>query len=430
MPNAPGEVSVQPSVMIGVAASPAPHIVSKPVWQRALAIGSEHGSLIASDANTAYFSSGGHVCAVALANGSTRWCTGSTASSVALAGGALATAESDGIVRGRDTKTGGVRWQRTIGPSTGVAQPSPSAGMPNQNLWTTGTAFLAEVSTGSGTTVEELNPKGDPLWTWSIDGGEFGQPLIASPYAVFNRVTSGAITESHPVIVKLGSGGGEVGMLVGGSDPIAMRPPKIYSLLNQRSQVVQDYGLTFDVSVGDVRPGIPDIDWHYQPDYDENSKLPYGTHCCGVSKWIGIEGDYLYGSVFEHVYRYDLAPPDGQRPILMSDAGLFVAGPYGKRIYVGRPDGVWSVSFNGRYTYQLLVVPYRLPTVLADIAFTGGVGYAALTDGHIFAFQVDGGQPVINAHVPCSAFAGISVTQTRVLYACAAPSSMVYAFPR
>ncbi len=270
------------------------------------------------------------------------------------------------------------------------------------------------------------------MWTWSGESVALGQPLVASQHAVVNRVASETNAPAQPVIFKLGAGGGELGSLAAGSHALELQPPKIYSELNPGEGAANDHPLAFDVSVGDIRPGIPDVDWHYQPDYEENMKLPYsGARCCGlISRSVAIGDAFVYGSVGEHVYRYDLASPDGQRPILVSDSGLFVAGPYENRIYVGRPDGVWAVSFNGRYAYQVLVVPYRLPTVLADIVFSGGIAYAALTDGSIFAFQVDGGQPVIRAKVPCSQFAGISVARTRVLYACSAPAATMYAFPR
>jgi hypothetical protein len=366
-----------------------------------------------------------------------RWCSGSTAGSMALLGATLATVESDGVIRGRDKKTGIERWQRAIVPSPNSPQPRGTDGVapPVEEVWATGNSFLAEAAAGSGPSVgsviAELDQHGDPVWTWSGPGAVLTyRPVVAQPYVVVKRVTTGAITTSQPLIFKLGSGGGVLGSLSDGSDPIELRPPKIYSE-NDRPADLADSS-AFVVTVGDLRPGIEDIDWRYQPDRDENEKLPFsGTHCCGLSfKRVGIENQYVYGSVGEHVYRYDLAAPDGQRPILMSDSGMFVAGPYENRIYVGRQDGVWSISFNGRYSYQLLVVPYRLPTVLADITFARGIGYAALTDGHVFAFEVDGGQPTISARISCSQFAGISVTQTRVLYACSAPSPGVYAFPR
>ena len=70
------------------------------------------------------------------------------------------------------------------------------------------------------------------------------------------------------------------------------------------------------------------------------------------------------------------------------------------------------------------------PTVVSAISFEGGVGYAELTDGRIFAFRTEGGEPVIQAKTACSTFSGISVTRSRVFFFCSAPTPSVFAFPR
>jgi len=403
-----------------------------------MALGGVLGPFVASDSDTAYLSTAAAVCAVRLSDGKDRWCKGSAASSVALTGGTLATVEADGYIHGRRAVNGDELWHAMVAPApllTSAASPPSAAAIPVQKVWSTGRTFLVARSYGpvvsDKMSIAELGMDGTQFWIWSGEGGPPGaSPIVSQPYAVVPRLTSGAITVSQPMLVRLGRDGGALGVSADYSEPILFRLPKLYSQLQYRSQDIGDYALTFDVSVGDVHPGISDLDWHYEPDHQENSKLPLGTTCCGlITKRVGIEGAYVYGSAMERVYRYDLAAPEGQQPVLLSDQGQFVGGPYAGRIYVGRPDGVWSAYFNGRYVYQRLVIVYRLPTELAIMEFADRVAYAALTDGTVIAFAVDDGQPLIRARTPCTSFAGVALASSRVIYVCAAPRQAI-AFPR
>ena len=138
------------------------------------------------------------------------------------------------------------------------------------------------------------------------------------------------------------------------------------------------------------------------PDYDDNYRRFVATNltnlCYGECGWhpIGIEGQMVYLAIYGvRVYRYKLGPVPSQSPLLVSDDGAFVGGPYHGAIYVARSEGVWMIRPREHSIDSTLVAPSSSP--FRVIAITGRTAYIGFADGHVRGVSVDDGHVVFDA---------------------------------
>lgn len=197
----------------------------------------------------------------------------------------------------------------------------------------------------------------------------------------------------------------------------------------------QDRVLTFEIHAADLRNGKVQWKYTFAPDYDQNFARFYTKNirdlCTGACGWrsIGIERKSVYVAVYGvRVYRYRLGPGHSQHPLLVSDEGRYIGGPYRGAIYVARNDGIWMIRPRAHSIESMLIVqslsPFRVITI------SGKTAYIGFADGNLRGVDVDDGHTVLDAGT-CP-ITRISVSSTRVYAVCALDAShwRVVAFPR
>jgi hypothetical protein len=163
--------------------------------------------------------------------------------------------------------------------------------------------------------------------------------------------------------------------------------------------------------------------WRYTP--DDLASLPgYGD--------AAIEHGFLYvwahdGEGHDPLYRYRVAPPEGQRPLLVSRDGAWVGGPYEGRIVMQRADGLWLLDLVGDRVRTTKVAAFAPPIDTQAVAFDGGLVYAALSDGRVVAVDLRDGSRRFSASTSCRRWRGIGVHGDDFLAVCA---QRVFAFAK
>jgi hypothetical protein len=351
------------------------------------------------------FASGGYVRGFSEATGKLIWSAGRGGIPV-YAGGVFAYADSDGSVHAVDVRSGATKW-RFVLPAKPYRSPLPARFA--HVLWSAGSSFLVSRvvdgsdsgSTWRGPMVNygELSAAGKLDWTAPLDG-QFMPPVVAWPYVVQRYVPH---LDTFVSALRLGPRGGVSAKLASADDVNDVRPPHVVLSGGPRyGTEPQDQVLTRELNSFDLRDGSLGWSYLYAPDYNENYTRFYRKNitnlCTGECSWhpIGIEGRMVYLAIYgARVYRYRLGPVSSQRPLLVSDEGTYVGGPYHGAIYVARSDGVWMIRPRERSIESTLVAPST--AAFGVIVISGQAAYVSFADGSIHGFNVDGGDAVLEA---------------------------------
>gem|GEM_PF-4474854 len=400
---------------------------SSPIWSREadppenLAPPQSSASLLAFGKGIIVFSSRRVVSGFSEATGRLIWRAGRGAIPV-YAGGIFAYSSSDGSVHGVNPLTGVTRWSFTFPPST--RHPS---GEFSHILWSTGTTFLisrafrekAQDVIGETNSYGELSATGKLDWTAPLSGYAM-TPIIAGPYAIQAFIPH---MDSFVYSLRLGAHGGFSSNLGQADEINDVQPPlAILSGGARYGTEPQDRVLTFEIHAADLRSGKVDWKYLYAPDYNENYARFYTKNlkdlCTGECGWrsIGIEGNAVYVAVYGvRVYRYGLSLGNSQHPLLVSEDGRYIGGPYHGAIYVARGDGIWMIRPREHSIESMRIA--QSSSSFSAIAIIGKTAYVGFADGLLRGVDVDDGHTVLDAKT-CPA-TRISVSSTRVYAVCA-----------
>ncbi len=433
--DARGETSLQPQRTVVPAAAPAlvaraprwsrPIAFADPLYARSPRVGAvpfrpEVGfprdpPVLVAGGGLVFAAAGARTCAFDDRSGRVAWCANGAAWRLALGHGEVV-AVAHGSATAYEATSGRRRWSV---PADGV---TPS---PHGFVFSRGESVCGE-----------LTPGGSLLWRAVVPARLDAEPVALGPRTMLQHgFVEGARFGDPLFLVTSGAGGGVRPLPVEATSLLAVRGATIATAGGWRAEEVEDRALTLDVDLTDVQTAKPLQSWHYEPDYDANLRA-YGEPRSLLagrvqSKWAAVEGDALYATVLDRLYRYRLGPAAGQHPLLVAAGGRWIGGPYAGALLIDRPDGLWTVRADEARTREILAVPHGAQVEVAALALSDGYAYAALTDGTVAGFALRDGRRAIAARVACTSYRGVAVGSTSVLLVCtsrAAPT--VYAFPR
>jgi outer membrane protein assembly factor BamB len=407
---------------------PAARVVRAPLGSNAIDTPAGDDAVIAHGAGIVAFGWRGAICAFRPADGRRLWCAG-RGTMPAFAGGEIAYIAPDGSVRAVDARSGAPRWSFTFPTSVAAAALEGPTTPIMQKVWNAGGDFL--VLRGDGRAGHrapnygELSTSGHVRWSTDLDA-LFRTPIVAPPYAL-QLVVSGALS-GVAYCVQLGSGGGARAEVAGAWQTLDVRG-RIAVFGMEAIEPIEDHFLTSDIAVADLRTGALRARYHFEPDYDENYRLwEHGWFPPGSSSQAGAaDALSIYVAVNTKLYRYRYADPDAQRPLLISESGALLGGPYRGAIYVARRDGVWTLRADEHVVHARHVVTTK--TAVSGFAIAGRTAYVGFDDGTLHGVDVDDGRTVLTAKT-CAAY-HIGTDERRVYAVCATGATgRIVAFPR
>ncbi len=358
---------------------------------------------------------GARTCAFADDDGSPVWCAPGAARRLALGHGEVV-AVARGSATAYDARSGRRRWRV---PADGASA------SPRGFVLVRGASGCAEVS-----------PRGTLLWQAALAARIDAQPVAVGPRTLLQHgVRAGARFADPLFLLRSGADGGARALPAEATALLEVRGGLIYTSGGWRAQPVEDAQLTAEVDALDLGAATPRVTrWHYEPDYDANrAGLGARTVFVGTvqSKSAAAEGDALYLTVLDRLYRYRLAAATGQHPLAIERGARWVGGPYGGALLLDRPDGLWIVRAGEGRTRETRALAHGPRVEVAALAVSDGNAYAALTDGTVGGFALRDGRRRLAAHLPCASYRGVAVGSTSVLFVCTSPPApTVYAFPR
>jgi len=399
-----------------------------PVWTHAIdPAGSDvpphRGESVANLATAAgrvFLASGGAIRALDARTGVERWRSRDEGFGVPAASANLVVAIArDGVVHAFDVRTGAERW-RSAGLAAPLAWETPDI-RPLLRGLNDGGFFVLAPQSGLAA---EIDASGKVLWSATYPQHHYaGITAIADGVVFVTAWEEGAII--HPVLnlFRIGRAGGLIAQVSNALRPLGFDGSRYWVLDASPTASTTVTIARLDTEKGNQR--IPDADpWRYTPDDGASSIPGYGD--------AAIEHGFLYawtqdGEGHDPLYRYRLAPPNGQRPILVSRDGAWIAGPYEDRVVVQRPTGLWLLHLVGDRVQTRNITTYAPPVVAQAVAFDGDLVYAALSDGRIVAVDVRDGEHRFAATTSCRTCRGIGVHDGELLAVCA---RTVFAFAK
>ena len=437
-----GERSIpaQRTIVGAPASSPAVHA---PRWRRAVTLGDPRHPLfleagqapapltgfgwrteapvLVAGGGRVFASVGSRLCAFAQTDGRTLWCANGAAGRYAFAHGEVVSFDA-----GRATAFAGATGRRRWNARATRVVPT-IAGFGAMTL-----RYFAE-----------LDPDGRELWRTRVNGDldtTINGYLDSEPIAIGARTMllhtfiNGARFGDPVYRLTSGAGGGLVALGTESPGVIGWDGARIVLAGGWRAREVQDNTLTFEVDELDLGLRKVQAEWTYAPDYDENNglMLSFSSTADAVrTRMTAVENGALYASVLSRVYRYRLAPPAGQHPLLVSDYGRWVGGPLRGTLLIERFDGLWIVRVDGRRTIETRALEYPDGVRLAALALADGNAYVATTDGAVGAFDARTGRRAIDARTGCHRYHDVLVEPASVLFVCTdAQNPVIFAFPR
>ncbi len=345
----------------------------------------------------------GKICAFSESEGRRLWCTrGGYAP--AFAGGRIAFSGDDGAAHAVDARTGTPLWRFRFAAGSNDA---PA-------ICSTGSSFLADGRA-------ELSLSGKVIWL--VERPKFWScPVFRGRFGFETSSDSGATLVFYQSVVRLGPGGGL--QMFRGSAVLDVHGNRLTFVPDiSEYEEVDERKLTVDVWTA----RLPDVSigstYRFAPDYDRNKK-DFDTRYGNRGTWV--ERDWVYATIGGRLYRYRLASPVGQRPLLVSDGARIIGGPYRGTFYVQRLDGVWTLHVRAGSIEARLVAPSQY--YARAVWISRRTAYITTDDGQIRGVDVDDGHTVFNARL-CSG-ARIATTATRTLIVCEGKPWRVHAFAR
>jgi outer membrane protein assembly factor BamB len=412
-------LAMGPAAAYGAGGSSAPawvHAIdSKPIVEPL--VRGERGANLATDGERVFIVQGGAINALDVRTGAERWRSRAEGFGIpAVTSQIVAAIAISGVVRAFDARTGAERWKSdrlALSLATGASGSRPAV------LTSLDHGFFV-LSDQQGVAAE-IDESGKVLWSAGLTRSDNGRVTAVRDGFVFVcSYEDGAII--HPVLTvfRTGRGGGFSAQVPFALGPLGGEGTQYWALdaFPKGSTSVTIGRFDAGKDVGNVRFVDP---WHYTPDAGA-SMVGYGE--------AAIEHGFIYawthdGEGHDPLYRYRLAPAQGQRPILLSADGVWVAGPYDGRVVVQRPDGLWLLHPHGDRVDTLNVARYAAPVSAQAVAFNGHLVYAALSDGRVVAVDLRNGSRRLEAATPCRVWRGIGVHGDHVLAVCA---QRVFAF--
>lgn len=410
--------------------------ITRPSWKHAMTDPSQSGdgALLALGDGIVSFASGGRICGYDATTGKQTWCA-TRGVGPEYANGEIAYVDWDGTVRAVAVASGHPRWHFRFATSAEGAALEGSASPIVQRVWSTGSDFLiARVDGRAGRGAPnygEVSTTGKLLWSTELVGF-LPSPYLLNGFALQSTIGSGATMDSVQRLVRLGDHGGVAAARWDEAwGVLDVRLPQVVFRGEWALGEVQEHVLTIDVEKADIRNANALVRFHFEPDYDANDALyEAGLLQSGEESYrikLRADQEFIYPVIGKRLYRYRLAHPKNQRPLLVDDGGIFIGGPYRGALYVARVGGVWALRPGDKAIRSQLVA--QTPTPLSTFAIVGRTAYMAFVDGHLRGVDVDTGRTTLDART-CRADR-IAVGPHRVYAVCATSKpARIVAFDR
>lgn len=408
------------------AVPPSRFVVRSSVWARDADVPDE--TILAAGSGAVAFASGGHLCSFAETTGATNWCRGLGHDPV-YAGGVVAYTGEDGAIDGVDARTGKLRWRFAFPTSArGRELPGPRLS-PLHRAWSTGASFLIfrrDGRSGYGApNYGEVSVAGRLIWS-AQEIGAHDDVVVTPPFVLQRTTTTGARIVIAQNVIRPGRG--VIARIDDARSVIDTGHGRLTAEVDS-VEPVEDRFLVLNVATYELATGRVLDTFRYKPDYDENDQR-YGARRLDTLSGDELghgEGDAICAYIGGNLYRYKLAPPQEQHPILLATGRSYLGGPYHGLVYVEQPDGVWSLRADEHAVHARLVAPSAArPTVF--VAAQGNV-YVGFSDGTVRGVDAATGRTILAARAcPPSE---ISVTSERVYVACRGrPRWRIVGYPR
>jgi hypothetical protein len=289
--------------------------------------------------------------------------------------------------------------------------------------------------------IEEIDSRGALRWRYQSAGwGNVGHlTALHDGIAYLASVEDGAILHDVVRMVRTGAHGGMLGALTFAIGPLGWGANGDAMFLDAFSIGSGSFGIkTIDpptLEGSDAGEPVASTMQTYAPD-GLFSNPGFGD--------AAIDGGFIYGLVHDgtengaqRLYRYDLAPADGQRPLLLA-TGItnWAAGTVRGWNVVEDDVGLLALRVRADTIELVRLARYGEPVSIDAAAFDGHVLYVARYDGRVQGFDLDRATTILDAPTDCvpddaidrqHAWRGIGVHGDRIIAVCA---RRVYAFAR
>jgi hypothetical protein len=391
------------------------------LWTRPIERPQSERDLLAVTSNAVAFLSGGRLCAFTARSGKRLWCRASKSQPVA-AGETIGFIAPDGAAYLVDADTG--RHERPL--RIEVVKSGAE-----EVLYSTGRSFLLGIDypqpVTSTTNFGEIDTQGRVLWTSHIDSlSGFVDSIVSYPYYIRASLRGGATLTGLAQVYRLGYNGGLVATIPHAAEVLDVINGELVFRGDQSATAAEPYAY-FEVGTADLATGALVSYRTYRPDAREIFQLvSQGRLQPGSSVGrLALDDRFVYFGIATRTYRYSrLTEPASQHPLLISDAGRFVAGPFHGEILVSRGDGVWALHADDRAVQARRIISSRAE--LRAVASVDGLVAIAFADGTLRAMDIRDWSTVLHAKA-CPA-SRLSLHRKQVIIVCADPVWTVSAF--
>jgi hypothetical protein len=358
-------------------------------WTHAAAAPGDTSMLALGDGQVAFQTERG-MCGFDADTGIQRWCSGK-GTNPAYVDGTIAYVGIDGTLCAVSTRTGLTLWKRK-----GALR-----------VWALGDDLVVfgdlpdnRHTNGSLRGLLDIGRHAMVRWSHPIDEPGDMVPFWFAPYMSWRQVSSGAFLTARMDFFVLGSGGGYLSA-VPGWEVVSIKPP--FAITNTAPNDVgspKDNAVTFQFTIADLRTGKVASTWHFKPDYSHNTALYEAAPDDYSSNGFRVDRDWVYLNVGREIYRYRLADPSNQRPLLVASDARLLGGPYRGTIYVERNHQVLALTPSDHEIGALLIK--ATVSSIAGFSIIGNHGFVVENDGWVHGFDLGDGRPVLDVR-PCTA---------------------------
>ena len=416
-----------------------------------------HGSVsadIAANAGTVVVADNGGLTALDATTGRERWRTAVSHLGVPVIVGDVVVAANamrrtgafDGAVRTIDAfalRDGTARWRVNL-PTLKPQPPSNPPYAPSDRylppvaVATADNDFLVSTQIDAGAPYQysllltELDVRGARRWSRVLAQGNVGRIVaIRDGIAYLAAVEDGSIISDIVRMVRLGRKGGFLGMMTFAIGPITWdtsRDPMFENAFPIGSTRFAVESVPLAQFNENILQRVQRTTWTFAPD-----GLP-GSPGFGDA---GIENGFVYGLIHDNrengagrLYRYRLAAPDQQRPLLLGNSiTAWVAGPTHAWNIVDEGGELVALRERDNNTeVQLQLAHYASSTSIDASTFDGHRLYVGRYDGRVQGFDLDAATTILDAPTRCipdasidrqHAWRSISVRGNQLIAVCA-----------
>ena len=356
-------------------------------WMRAASDPGD-ASMLAIGSGQVAFESANGMCGYDELTGARLWCARKGASP-GYASGVVFYVESDGTLNAVAARSGQPLWRRkgaravwAFGDDLIVLGDSSGDGRANGDV--------------GGLT--DISASGTLRWWYRLNGPGDNVPHWFAPFMLWREVSDGAMLTASMSVLRLGSNGGYLAA-VPGWEALAVEPPfAITNTFPNQVGTPTDNAITFQFAQSNLHTGKVEAAWVFKPDYQQNAALFQAAPGSFSSNKVRVDGDSVYLIVGRQIYRYRLADPNGQRPLLVASDARFLGGPYWGTIYIERDHQVWALT-PGENSIRSLFIQ-DVPSSVASFSIAGDRGFVVKNDGWVHGFALSDGRPLMDVR-PC-----------------------------